>query len=158
MLLQECELVKVVGIKYVIKPPRVACLRLACALEAEGGARGARGRSLTVRYHDMADVIDFLVLRQQYDTAVARRWGPGDRFRCMIDDCWWTGQVLETTGRYYTSPGQHTSRKRYLSRHHHLKSGLLLRNCQSKNKLTLFDLLENRNQDLAKPMYRNRDY
>nr|XP_049707984.1 bromodomain and WD repeat-containing protein 1 isoform X2 [Helicoverpa armigera] len=84
----ECELVRVVGIKYVIKPPRVACLRLSCAL--------GTGRTLTVRYHDMADVIDFLVLRQQYDAAVARRWGPGDRFRCMIDDCWWTGQVLES--------------------------------------------------------------
>ncbi|KAJ8703846.1 hypothetical protein PYW07_013140 [Mythimna separata] len=91
----ECELVKVVGIKYVIKPPRVACLRLACSLEGEGPARA---RSLTVRYHDMPDVIDFLVLRQQYDAAIARAWGPGDRFRCMIDDCWWTGQVLETTG------------------------------------------------------------
>ncbi|CAB3245434.1 unnamed protein product [Arctia plantaginis] len=95
----ECELVKVVGIKYVIKPPRVVCLRLACSLPGEGAEGGSSSsRSITVRYHDMPDVIDFLVLRQQYDAAVARRWGAGDRFRCMIDDCWWTGEVLERAG------------------------------------------------------------
>lgn len=65
---------KVVGIKYVIKPPRVVCLRLACSLEAP------RSRSFTVRYHDMPDVIDFLVLRQQYEAATARHWGQGDRY------------------------------------------------------------------------------
>ncbi|CAK1598095.1 unnamed protein product [Parnassius mnemosyne] len=46
----------------------------------------------------MPDVIDFLVLRAQYHAAVERRWGPGDRFRCMIDDSWWTGMVVERTG------------------------------------------------------------
>lgn len=89
-------MVKVVGMKYVIKPPRVACLRLACAL--------AGPRSLTVRYHDMPDVIDFLVLQQQYEAAAARAWGPGDRFRCMIDDCWWTGVVLESAAPPAPSP------------------------------------------------------
>nr|XP_037876090.1 PH-interacting protein isoform X4 [Bombyx mori] len=84
----DCELVKVVGVKYVIKPPRLVCLRLSCL-------EGARPRSFTVKYHDMADVIDFLVLRQQFDAAAARRWNAGDRFRCMIDDSWWTGVVLE---------------------------------------------------------------
>ncbi|CAK1554474.1 unnamed protein product [Leptosia nina] len=86
MHIDDCEAVKVVGIKYVIKPPRVVCLKL--AREVEKG-------SFTVRYHDMPDVIDFLVLRHQYDAAVARNWGQGDRFRCMIDDSWWTGIVLE---------------------------------------------------------------
>lgn len=67
---QECEAVQVVGIKYVIKPPRVVCLRVLRARDA---------RAFTVRYHDMPDVIDFLVLRHHYDAAVARRWGGGDR-------------------------------------------------------------------------------
>ncbi|XP_049883065.1 bromodomain and WD repeat-containing protein 3 [Pectinophora gossypiella] len=86
--IHECELVKVVGVKYVIKPPRTACVRLASTLSP---------RSFTVRYHDMPDVIDFLVLRHHYDAAAARRWAQGDRFRCMIDDSWWTGIVLERT-------------------------------------------------------------
>ncbi|KAL4711358.1 hypothetical protein ACJJTC_019199 [Scirpophaga incertulas] len=84
--IHECEAVTVVGIKYVIRPPRLCCLRL----QVTGS-----NRCFTVRYHDMADVIDFLVLRQQYDTCVARKWGPGDRFRCMIDDSWWTGVIIE---------------------------------------------------------------
>lgn len=63
--LQECELVKVVGIKYVIKPPRVVSLRLACTLPppsdgASPPASAPAARTLTVRYHDMPDVIDFL--------------------------------------------------------------------------------------------------
>ncbi|CAG9575003.1 unnamed protein product [Danaus chrysippus] len=86
MQIYECEAVQVVGIKYVIRPPRVASLKL---------VRERDARSFTVRYHDMPDVIDFLVLRHHYDAAVDRRWGAGDRFRCMIDDSWWTGQVVE---------------------------------------------------------------
>ncbi|KAG7298425.1 hypothetical protein JYU34_018052 [Plutella xylostella] len=87
--INDCEPVKVVGIKYVIKPPRVACLRLACT---------NRRASFTVRYHDMPDVIDFLIPMQHYEAAVARGWSQGDRFRCMIDDSWWTGVILESTG------------------------------------------------------------
>ncbi|XP_041988946.1 PH-interacting protein isoform X2 [Aricia agestis] len=90
--IRECEQVQVIGMKYVIKPPRVVCLKLS----------RAGGRALSVRYHDMPDVIDFLVLRHHYDAAVRRRWGPGDRFRCMIDDSWWTGEVLE---RLSSAPG-----------------------------------------------------
>ncbi|XP_053623119.1 PH-interacting protein isoform X2 [Plodia interpunctella] len=89
-VVNDCELVKVVGMKYVIKPPRIVCLKLACA-----GSNQHRARSFTVRYHDMPDVIDFLVLKQQYSAAIARKWSAGDRFRCVIDDSWWTGSVLE---------------------------------------------------------------
>ena len=41
----------------------------------------------------MPDVIDFLVLRQTYNTAMQRKWKPGDRFRSMIDDAWWCGNI-----------------------------------------------------------------
>lgn len=51
------------------------------------------GENFTIKYHDMADVLDFLVLRQTFDTALARSWSEGDRFRCMIDDGWWMGQI-----------------------------------------------------------------
>ncbi|KDR09153.1 hypothetical protein L798_01269, partial [Zootermopsis nevadensis] len=83
------ELVKVIGIKYEIRPPRLCCLKL--ALMDEGGR--LTGENFTIKYHDMADVLDFLVLRQTYETALARRWKGGDSFRCMIDDCWWTGRI-----------------------------------------------------------------
>ncbi|XP_033101497.1 bromodomain and WD repeat-containing protein 3-like, partial [Anneissia japonica] len=41
----------------------------------------------------MADVIDFLVLRQHYDISMQRDWKAGDRFRAMIDDAWWLGTI-----------------------------------------------------------------
>ncbi|KAK0089616.1 hypothetical protein PV325_006326 [Microctonus aethiopoides] len=83
------EFVKVVGIKYEIRPPRLCCLKL--ALMDENGRLS--GGNFTIKYHDMADVLDFLVLRQTFETALTRSWSEGDRFRCMIDDGWWMGQI-----------------------------------------------------------------
>jgi hypothetical protein len=70
---QAHELVKVIGIKYEIRPPRLCCLKL--ALMDEDGR--LTGENFTIKYHDMADVLDFLVLRQTYETALARRWKAG---------------------------------------------------------------------------------
>lgn len=87
--LRDYEYVKVIGIKYEIRPPRLCCLKL--------GLMNTRGRltgqTFTIKYHDMAGVLDFLVLKQTYDTAVQRLWSRGDRFRCMIDDGWWMGEI-----------------------------------------------------------------
>ena len=51
------------------------------------------GESFTLKYHDIADVLDFLVLRQTYELALLRKWNGGDHFRCIIDDLWWEGQL-----------------------------------------------------------------
>lgn len=80
---------KVIGIKYEIKPPRLCCLKLG-VMEDDGHLTG---QSFTIKYHDMPDVLDFLVLRQTFETAISRNWAAGDRFRCMIDDSWWMGQI-----------------------------------------------------------------
>ncbi|XP_031621174.1 bromodomain and WD repeat-containing protein 3 isoform X2 [Contarinia nasturtii] len=87
--LRDFEFVKVIGIKYEIRPPRLCCLKLAL-MNNDGTLKNQR---FTIKYHDMADVLDFLVLKQTYDTAVNRLWATGDRFRCMIDDGWWMGQI-----------------------------------------------------------------
>lgn len=89
MDLSSHEFVKIVGIKYEIKPPRLCCLKLRI-MQNNGQMTN---RSFTIKYHDIPDVLDFLVLRQTYDLAVERNWSPNDRFRCMIDDCWWMGQI-----------------------------------------------------------------
>lgn len=89
MELSSHEFVKIIGIKYEIKPPRLCCLKL--RIMQENGQM--TNRSFTIKYHDIPDVLDFLVLRQTYDLAVQRNWSPDDRFRCMIDDCWWMGQI-----------------------------------------------------------------
>lgn len=87
--LRDHEFCKIIGIKYEIRPPRLCCLKL--ALMNEDGVQ--TGRSFVIKYHDMPDVLDFLVLKQTFDTSVRRNWGPGDRFRCMIEDVWWLGQI-----------------------------------------------------------------
>lgn len=87
--LRDHEICKVIGIKYEIRPPRLCCLKL--ALITDDGQM--TDKHFTIKYHDIPDVLDFIVLKQTFDTAISRNWGPGDRFRCMIDDKWWVGEI-----------------------------------------------------------------
>ncbi|KAK7108775.1 PH-interacting protein-like [Littorina saxatilis] len=87
--LREMELVKIVGIRYEVKPPRLCSLKL--AYYSDQGKMS--GGNFTIRYHDMPDVIDFLVLKQHFEIAYERHWKPGARFRSMIDDQWWMGKI-----------------------------------------------------------------
>ncbi|XP_064554592.1 bromodomain and WD repeat-containing protein 3 isoform X2 [Drosophila montana] len=87
--LRDHELVRVIGIKYEIRPPRLCCLKLAI-IDDEGNMTGT---TFKIKYHDMPDVLDFLVLRQTFDLAAQRNWSISDRFRCMIGDGWWMGQI-----------------------------------------------------------------
>ncbi|XP_058517601.1 bromodomain and WD repeat-containing protein 1 [Ochotona princeps] len=91
MDLRDQELVKIVGIRYEVGPPTLCCLKLAFIDPATGKLMD---RAFSIRYHDMPDVIDFLVLRQFYDEARQRNWQSCDRFRSIIDDAWWFGTVL----------------------------------------------------------------
>ncbi|OCT78331.1 PH-interacting protein isoform X2 [Xenopus laevis] len=90
MQLREQELMKIVGIKYEVGLPTLCCLKLAF-LDSDTGK--LTGGAFTMKYHDMPDVIDFLVLRQQFDEARRRQWSIGDRFRSVIDDAWWFGTI-----------------------------------------------------------------
>ncbi|XP_022081938.1 PH-interacting protein-like isoform X2 [Acanthaster planci] len=90
--LREQELVKVVGIKYQVGPPTLCGLKLAF-IDPE--TRKQTGSHFSIKYHDMSDVIDFLVLRQHYDNSIAQNWKAGDRFRSMIDDAWWLGTIVD---------------------------------------------------------------
>ncbi|XP_043363165.1 bromodomain and WD repeat-containing protein 1 isoform X2 [Dermochelys coriacea] len=91
MVLRDQELVKIVGIRYEVGPPTLCCLKLAFIDHATGKLAD---KSFSLKYHDMPDVIDFLVLRQFYDEARQRNWQASDRFRSIIDDAWWFGTVL----------------------------------------------------------------
>jgi len=71
MDLRDQELVKIVGIRYEVGPPTLCCLKLAFIDPATGRLMD---KSFSIRYHDMPDVIDFLVLRQFYDEARQRNW------------------------------------------------------------------------------------
>ncbi|XP_029107310.1 PH-interacting protein isoform X1 [Scleropages formosus] len=90
MELREQELMKIVGLKYEVGLPTLCCLKLAF-LDPDTGR--LTGGSFSMKYHDMPDVIDFLVLRQQFDDVRHRQWRIGDRFRSVIDDAWWFGTI-----------------------------------------------------------------
>ncbi|XP_042342206.1 bromodomain and WD repeat-containing protein 3 isoform X2 [Plectropomus leopardus] len=91
MELRDQEFVKITGIKYEVCPPTLCCLKLTLI---DHGTGKISDRSFSVKYHDMPDVIDFLVLRQSYDEALRRNWQPNDRFRSVIDDAWWFGMIV----------------------------------------------------------------
>ncbi|KPP76894.1 bromodomain and WD repeat-containing protein 3-like [Scleropages formosus] len=114
--LRDQESVKIVGLKYEVGPPTLCCLKLAF-LDPNSGKM--TGESFSLKYHDMPDVIDFLVLQQFYNEAKERNWQSGEltfpqaahswdsvlshtspafshegmRFRSIIDDAWWFGSV-----------------------------------------------------------------
>ncbi|KAI4883177.1 hypothetical protein NFI96_033131, partial [Prochilodus magdalenae] len=91
MDLRDQEFVQITGIKYEVCPPTLCCLKLTLI---DPGTGKITDKSFSVKYHDMPDVIDFLVLRQSYDEARNRIWMPNDRFRSVIDDAWWFGTIV----------------------------------------------------------------
>ncbi|KAF7644935.1 hypothetical protein LDENG_00213400 [Lucifuga dentata] len=91
MELRDQEFVKITGIKYEVCPPTLCCLKLTLI---DHGTGKITDKSFSVKYHDMPDVIDFLVLRQSYDEALRRNWQPNDKFRSVIDDAWWFGTIV----------------------------------------------------------------
>ncbi|KAG2457318.1 BRWD1 protein, partial [Polypterus senegalus] len=102
MELRDQEFVKIVGIKYEVCPPTLCCLKLSI-IDHGTGKDSDRFFYVTyvqiinshfLQYHDMPDVIDFIVLRQCYEEARHRNWQPNNRFRSVIDDAWWFGTLL----------------------------------------------------------------
>ncbi|XP_017275528.1 bromodomain and WD repeat-containing protein 3 isoform X2 [Kryptolebias marmoratus] len=91
MELRDQEFVKITGIKYEVCPPTLCCVKLSLI---DHGTGKITDKSFSIKYHDMPDVIDFLVLRQSYDEALRRNWQPNDRFRSVIDDAWWFGTIV----------------------------------------------------------------
>ena len=68
--IKDVELVKVIGMKHEIRPPRLCCLKLAI-MDPE--ANELTGDNFSIKYHDMNDVVDFLVLRHNYETSIQVR-------------------------------------------------------------------------------------
>ncbi|XP_046732894.1 bromodomain and WD repeat-containing protein 3 isoform X3 [Silurus meridionalis] len=91
MALRDQEFVKITAIKYEVCPPTLCCLKLT---QIDTGTGKITNKSFSVKYHDMPDVIDFLVLRQNYDEACSRIWRPNNHFRSVIDDAWWFGTIV----------------------------------------------------------------
>ena len=107
----EQEFAKIVTIEYELQSSiRICCLKVKlfvrnycsfpilfiCLFQLQildvGGV--SSGESFTLKYHDIDTIEDFLILRQNYDISLQRNWQPGDRFRSIIDDHWWEGQIV----------------------------------------------------------------
>jgi len=69
--------VRVIAIKFELEPPRLVALKLARTDWKTGEL--INGSHFYVKYHDIADVVDFLILRQMYDRSTTRRWNDGDK-------------------------------------------------------------------------------
>ena len=74
-------MVKITGINFEIRPPRLVVLKLAILDPSTGNLAG---ESFSIKYHDMNDVVDFLVLHQAYSSYRGKHWKKGDRIRCQV--------------------------------------------------------------------------
>ncbi|XP_032791924.2 uncharacterized protein LOC116928899 isoform X2 [Daphnia magna] len=91
------ELVRILCVTYEVEPPRLVCLKLG-SLEPKNGA--LTRKTFVIKYHDMEEVPDFLVLKQDYDAAITRQWNSSQRFRSLLNDhsgvqMWWEGQFMK---------------------------------------------------------------
>lgn len=98
------ELCRIVSLHYSAGPPTLCCLKLALINPETGNSTGA---TFTVKYHDVPDVLDFLVLRQAYDASINQNWRPGNRFRSVIDETWWAGEITDRSPFQTDFPDSH---------------------------------------------------
>ncbi|KAK6730810.1 hypothetical protein RB195_007338 [Necator americanus] len=76
-------------VRYVRRPYRLTVVRI-----AQTDSNGQRtGVSWTVKFHDLTNVPDFIILKQHYDESVAQNVQEGDRIEAILDGQWWTGTV-----------------------------------------------------------------
>ena len=78
------------GLKIEIKPPRLICLKL-CIFGNE--TKKMTNNKFSIKYHDMDNVADFMILTQFFNRGIEKNWGTNDRFKCLIDDVWWIGII-----------------------------------------------------------------
>ncbi|XP_065677102.1 bromodomain and WD repeat-containing protein 3 isoform X2 [Hydra vulgaris] len=92
--LAPAELCKLVGISYDVHPIKLCSLKL----ELIGKKKSSgRKQTITVRFHDIPNVVDFLVLKHIYEESLMHFWKEGDRFRCIIDDKWYFGKITNVS-------------------------------------------------------------
>jgi hypothetical protein len=88
------EVCMVLSMHFVVGPPTLCSMKLGILVKGQSGTSVHHHRTFSLRYHDMADVPDFLIPYDHFKRAILRPWTPGDRFQCKIDDAWWTGSII----------------------------------------------------------------
>jgi bromodomain and WD repeat domain-containing protein 1/3 len=89
--IQVQEFCRVIGMKIEIRPPRLVCLKLGVMDRQTGSLTGTK---FSIKYHDVDNVPDFVILKQFYERAMEKNWRAKDRFRCVIDNSWYFGTIL----------------------------------------------------------------
>jgi len=82
--METCEVIEV---KYEIGPPTLCFVKLERLLSDLDAVADDAHRTITLRFHDMPDVIDFLVLKDKVHDCVARRLhlvAGGNELHCRI--------------------------------------------------------------------------
>ncbi|VDM59334.1 unnamed protein product [Angiostrongylus costaricensis] len=85
-------------VRYVRKPYRLTVVRLS-QTDRDGQRTGISWNvkfavyTLVILFHDLANVPDFIILKQHYDTSVQQNVQEGDRIEAILDGQWWTGTV-----------------------------------------------------------------
>ncbi len=89
---------KVIRIAFIFRPSKLSANR-------ESDSRLVRlclqpidtqkyGKLFYVTFHDIKDIIDFIVLRQVYESSIKEKWKKGDEFRAIVDNKYWFGTII----------------------------------------------------------------
>ncbi|CAG2115092.1 unnamed protein product, partial [Medioppia subpectinata] len=87
-------LAKVTKIDFLFKERRTEQSVVRCVYITLRPYDKKYGTIIHVKYHDMEGVVDFIVLREHYEQAMATEWSVGDEFRSLVDDHYWFGVVI----------------------------------------------------------------
>uniref|UniRef100_A0A0N5AL33 Bromo domain-containing protein n=1 Tax=Syphacia muris TaxID=451379 RepID=A0A0N5AL33_9BILA len=83
------EMCLVTEVKYIRKPYRLIAVKLARLDENETPT----GLVFSVKYHDLENVPDFIILHRLYAESTSQIYEPGDRIESILDGHWWSGTI-----------------------------------------------------------------
>ncbi|VDD91305.1 unnamed protein product [Enterobius vermicularis] len=83
------EMCLVTEVKYVRRPYRLISVKLARLDENETPT----GLVFSVKYHDLENVPDFIILQRLYAESTASIYEQGDQIESILDGHWWSGTI-----------------------------------------------------------------
>ncbi|XP_065906501.1 bromodomain and WD repeat-containing protein 3-like isoform X2 [Dysidea avara] len=91
--LEAHELCQVKNVHFTVGPPTLCSLTLSLVSTPDGPSSSAP-KTFNLKYHDIDDVPDFLIVASHFCSSVCQPWQEGTKFRSYIEDSWWTGKIL----------------------------------------------------------------
>ncbi|CAJ0915237.1 unnamed protein product, partial [Mesorhabditis belari] len=94
----------VTHVSYTMKPYRLVVVNLA---RVDRRTNVPTGKVWAVKFHDLDNVADFIVLRQFYDESMEHRFDVGDQIEAVLDSQWWTGVIKSRQPKDPELPSSH---------------------------------------------------